>query len=94
MERAIDEARASRAPARPHSEVRLEMLQMVEELEAKILSDTGSLDAGEAELFYKEAAVAKARRNKGPGVPNDVACADMEKMIHELEQKISMLTAT
>jgi hypothetical protein len=94
MERAVEEARASKAPARPHSEARLEMLRMVEELEAKILSDTGSLDAGKAELFYKEAAVAKARRNKGPGVPNDVSCADMENMIQELEQKITMLTAT
>jgi hypothetical protein len=93
MAKAVEEARKHKAPGRPHGEVRDEMLQKMAQLEAKILADTGGLEGEKAEIFYKEAAVAKARRNKGPGVPNDVACADMERMIRDIEQKIAVLTA-
>jgi hypothetical protein len=45
-----------------------------------------------AEFFYKSAAVAQARRDPEPRIPNEVVSAEMERMIAELDQEIATLS--
>jgi len=76
-------------PSIPNEVMLAKMTKQLAALEAKILADVGSLDADEAEFFYKSAAVAQARRDAEPGIPNEIVSAEMECMIAELDQEIA-----